>query len=180
MSKKNVLIAYGTRYGSARIVASDIAEHLERKGHGTTLLDLRREAAPKDLASYDFIIAGSSVAMFSWVGKVKGFLRKCVRSGAATAVYITCGTAIDSVEKARTRFLEKVLARTGLNPAATGIVEPVIDFRPGEGIPEPLKSRIKGTVAAMAKDSYAEDGLMDFRDKGRFESFLSDLDGALA
>ena len=174
MSKK-VLIAYGTRYGAARIVAEDIAEYLGNRGLQVETVDLKKSRPSNKLIEYNLIVAGSSVAMISWVGAVKRFLRKCRQSGVPTAVYITCGTAINDIAKAREKFLDKVLTRIKLDPVVSQPVCPVIDFRPGEGLPAKTKSRIKGTVKAMAKDDFREDGLMDLRDKARFGEFLEKL-----
>ena len=174
MSKK-VLVAYGTRYGSARIVAGDIAEYLGNKGAQVEVVDLKEGRPSAGLGDYDLVVVGSGVAMFSLVGSVKRFLRKCRKSGAKTAVFITCGTSIEDVGKAREKFLDKVLGRIGLDPVLSQPVNPVIDFRPGQGLPDRLKGRIKGTVKAMAKDGFREDGLMDLRDKRRFGEFLENL-----
>jgi menaquinone-dependent protoporphyrinogen IX oxidase len=174
MSKK-VLVAYGTRYGAARIVARDISEYLGNAGAQVEVVDLKKDKPSGKLPDYDLIVAGSGIAMISWVGSVKRFLKKCRKSEVPTAVYITCGTAIDDVAKAREKFLDKVLSRIGLEPVASQAICPIIDFRPGEGLSESVKKRIAGTVKAMAKDDFREDGLMDFRDKERFKGFLEKL-----
>ena len=174
MSKK-ILVAYGTRYGSARIIAQDIAEFLGKKGVQVEVVDLKKGRPSAKLEEYDLVVAGSSIAMFSWIGAVKRFLGKCRRAGVQTVVFIACGMAIEASEKAREKFLDKKIGRIGLKPVFSEPIGPVIDFRPGEGLPEGLKKRIGGTIKAMAKDQYQEDGLMDFRDQGRFQEFLEKL-----
>ncbi len=142
MNGKSILVAYGTRYGSARYTATEIAAYLKNKGYNTNLVDLRSERAPSLPGNFDLVIAGSSIAMFSWVGKVKSFLRKCRRASVPTAVFITCGTAIEDEANARSRFLDRVINRIGLNPELTLVTGPVIDFRPGKGLPTGLKNRM--------------------------------------
>jgi len=180
MNEKRVLVAYGTRYGSARIVARDIAEAFGQLGHRVDLADLRKDRVRERLDSYDLIVAGSSVAMFMWLGAVKRFLRRSRRSAVPTAVFICCGTAIDEAPKARERFLDRVIDKIGLEPVMAQPVPPVIDFRPEVGLSEGLKKRISGTIKAMAKDDFQPDGLMDFRNRDEFQEFLKRLTGLLA
>lgn len=174
MSKK-VLIAYGTRYGSARITAGEIADSLKAKGHHVSLIDLKKERPPADPASFDLIVAGSSIAMFMWLGRVKGFLRRCKRIGVPTAVWINCGMAIEEPGKARAWFYDKVINRIGIKPVESGIFGPVLDFTPDTGLPEGLKNRIKGTVQAMAKDGFKADGIMDMRRREDVDAFCAAL-----
>lgn len=179
MSSKKVLVAYGTRYGSARIVALEISEYLKSHGNEVSAVDLRNDPMPVLPGDFDLVIAGSSIAMFSWIAKVKVFLKRCAKSTLPTVVFITCGTAIDDPEKARVRFMDKVLTRIRLEPVLILATAPVIDFRPGEGLDTKLKGRIKGTIQAMAKDNYESDGLMDMRDRPAFDEFLKSLDRQL-
>lgn len=174
MSKK-ILIAYGTRYGSARIVAEDIAEFLGNKGAQVEVVDLKKGRPSAELEEYDLIVAGSSVAMFSWVRAVKQFLRKCRKASVKTAVFVTCGKAMGDFENAKAKYLNKVTDRIGLQPVLSQPISPIIDFRPDEGLPTGLKGRIKGTIQGMAKDDFREDELMDFRDEERFKGFLEKL-----
>jgi len=179
MAGKKVLVAYGTRYGSARIVAGEVKDFLEKSSYDLTLVNLRKNKVPGTLKDYDLIVAGSSVAMFSWIPAVKRFLKKCSVMNVPTAVYICCGTDIEDPGKARERFMNKVLERVGIKPVLTETISPILDFRPGVGIPEKLKKRIKSTIKAVARDKYQEDGLMDLRDKKRFGTFLENLAGLL-
>lgn len=179
MAGSKVLVAYGTRYGSARVVAEDVKEYLEKLGNDVVVVNLRKQKMPGNLPEYDLIVAGSSVAMFSWIPVVKRFLRKCSRTKVPTAVYISCGTDIDDPGKARSRFLDKVLDRIGISPVLSETIGPVLDFRPGSGIPEKLKKRIKSIIKELARDRYQEDGLMDLRDPERFDTFLRNLAGLL-
>ncbi len=179
MDGKKVLVAFGTRYGSAKIVADEVKEFLEKRSHDVTLVNLRKDNIPGTLQDYDLIVAGSSVAMFSWIPAVKRFLKKCSNLKVPTAVYICCGTDIDDPGKARERFMNKVLERVGIKPVLTETISPILDFRPGIGIPEKQKNRIKSTIKAVAREKYQEDGLMDLRDKERFGTFLENLAGLL-
>lgn len=170
----NVLVAFGTRYGSTAILAGEIAEYLKGMGLSVDLVDLKKGRVGKKLTDYRLVIAGSSVAMFSWVAAVKTFLRKCRKAGVPTVVFISAGTAIESPEKASERFLYKTIGRIGLKPLFTTSVAPVIDFRPG-GIAPGKKKRISELIKTMAKESYQENGLMDLRDREQFDQFLKKI-----
>ena len=63
--------------------------------------------------------------------------------------------------------MNKVLEKVGIKPVLTETISPILDFRPGVGIPEKLKKRIKSTIKAVA------------RDKERFGTFLENLAGLL-
>ncbi len=99
MNRKRILVAYGTRYGSARFTATQIDAYLKDKGYSTTLVNLRKERAPSLPGNFDFVVAGSSVAMFSWVGKVKFFLRKCRRASVPTGVKNRIRSMIENLAK---------------------------------------------------------------------------------
>jgi len=179
MAQKKIVVAYGTRYGSTRIIAGEVAEFLKQKGCLTELVDLRSRGVRSRLEDFDMAVVGSSIAMFSWITKVKAFLRKCKKTGIPTAIFISSGMAVDDPEKAKTKFMDKIIARNQIRPIAAEAFAPVIDFRPGSDVPEKTKKRIKGTIKAVAKDRFQEDGLMDLRDKDQFESFLAELAASL-
>ncbi len=180
MESKKVLVAYATRYGSARFVAGEITEYLKGLKMETELVDLRKQKAPKLPGTYDLVVVGSSVAMFQWTARAKAFLRRCRRLKVPTAVYITCGTAIREPQKAREKFMDRVIGRLDISPVFSMVTGPVIDFRPGKGLPESLKGRIQGTIKAMAGDRFEPDGLMDLRNPDDMAAFRKDLEGFLA
>lgn len=175
MAQKKVVVAFGTRYGSTRIIAGEVADFLKQKGCLIELVDLRSRGVRSRLEDFDMAVVGSSIAMFSWIAKVKAFLRRCGKTGIPTAVFISSGMAVDAPEKAKMKFLDKIVAQNQIRPIAAEAFAPVIDFRPGSDVPEKTKKRIKGTIKAVAKDRFQEDGLMDLRDKGQFENFLGQL-----
>jgi menaquinone-dependent protoporphyrinogen IX oxidase len=179
MSEKKVLIVYATRFGSARITAKEINDYLLEKGYKTDLIDLKKARSPKDLKTYNLVVAGNSVAMFMWTRQVKGFLKKCKKRGISPAVYINCGMAIDKPEEAKTRFFDKLIDKIGIKPAAVGIFGPALDFTPGTGLSERVKSRIKNTIKPMVKDKYNEQGLMDMRRKEDLATFNRELEDLL-
>jgi menaquinone-dependent protoporphyrinogen oxidase len=171
---EKVLVAYGTRYGSTAIIAREIADYLKGTGVSADLVNLKKDRVGGKLTDYRLVIAGSSVAMFSWVGAVKMFLRKCRKAGVPTVVFISAGTAIESPEKASERFLNKTVGRIGLKPLFSQSFAPVIDFRPG-GVAPGTKKRISELVKTMAKESFQENGLMDLRNKEQFDRFLKKI-----
>ena len=177
---KTVLIAYATRYGSARITAGEINACLKGKGYETEVVDLRKGKPGKRLEEYDLIVTGASIAMFMWAGAARRFLKKCRRKGITPAVYINCGTAIEKPEKAKTKFFDRGMEKFGIEPAASGIFGPAIDFTPGTGLPENLKKRIAGTIKPMMKDDFSPDSLMDKRRREDLDAFSGALIELLA
>lgn len=63
MTNKNVLIVYGSRYGSTEEISQEIANVLENKGIETQLIDLKKMKS-KDwpsLESFDGVLVGSGI-----------------------------------------------------------------------------------------------------------------------
>lgn len=77
MSNKNVLIAYGTRFGSTEEISREIAKILESKRLVTQLLDLKstKEKDWVSLESFDGVLVGSGIKIGKWMKEPKKFLK---------------------------------------------------------------------------------------------------------
>jgi menaquinone-dependent protoporphyrinogen IX oxidase len=131
------LVAYATRYGMTTKSASLIAEELRRAGVSEVSLLEARRVRRADLTANDAFIIGSSIAMGMWKGAAKRLVAKAALTGKPVAVFITAGGVLSGKEpgsdpdaavtttieereaKALTKYLEPVLAKTGLKPLAT-------------------------------------------------------------
>jgi menaquinone-dependent protoporphyrinogen oxidase len=69
---KKILVAFATRYGSTKEIAEFIAAILREEGidaDSKNMLDI------KDIDSYDFVIAGSSIQMGKWLPEAREFMQ---------------------------------------------------------------------------------------------------------
>lgn len=176
---KKILIAYATRYGSTEITSTDLKKHLESIGHEVELINLKKSRLRNDLNSFDLIVAGSSVAMFSWMASVKRLLRKCKKISSKLVVFISCGSAIESSQNGIDKFLMKVINRLGVKPDFYDALPPVIDFRPESALNSNTKNTIKNTIKAFAKENYDANGLMDFRPSEIVNNFFKNVENLL-
>ena len=169
---KRILNVYATRYGSTRIVAKEIEACLSERGFAVATVELLKRGTPPDPALYDGIVAGSGIAMFMWIGRMKRFLKHLKRDASPLVVYICSGTALESPDKARDKFLNPVISRLKRTPSYAEVIEPVMDFRPDGGLPGGIVKKIEPIIQAMAGDRFEKDSLMDLRDKDHFDRFL--------
>jgi len=129
MSK--TLIAYGTRYGATAKSSEVIAKVLKEKfNHDVEVVKLSSQTENIDLSSYDNVIVGSSVAMFSWTKRAKEFLKNDF-SGKKLFVFISSAALtysalekgeIKKYEKWKKRFLDKIIKKNvSIEPTSTAV-----------------------------------------------------------
>ena len=186
MVNKKVLIVYDTRYGATEITSKDISNVLEEKGVDVDLINLKPlniEQWP-DPVQYDGIIVGSSVAMFRWKKKPKKFLKKNKKKfvNKILAVFVSCGTCVTDPEKAREKYLDKIMDGIGITPNITEAIEPVLDISENSGLKPMTRKLIRGMAQDFANDagiSLNEEGINDFRDKEKLSRFINSFQGKL-
>ena len=125
------LIVYGTRYGATQRSSEVIAKTLKEKfNHEIEIVKLSSETENVDFSSFDNIILGTSVAMFSWTKRAKKFLKKDFRgkklfvfisSAALTYAALEKGE-MDKYEKNKKRFLDNVVKKNAnIEPSSTAV-----------------------------------------------------------
>jgi menaquinone-dependent protoporphyrinogen oxidase len=97
MSKK-FLIAYGSAAGSTAEVAQAIGEEMQKGG---VEVDVKPVEDIKNISGYDGVVVGSSVRMFTLLGKTKRFLRKHRKQlrQLPLAYFISCMTMKEPTEE---------------------------------------------------------------------------------
>ena len=128
MSK--TLIVYGTRFGATEKSAQVIARELQTKfNHDVIVIKLSGQTDDVEIAEFDNIIIGSSVAMFSWTKRAKKFLRKDF-TGKKVFVFISSAGLtypalergdMDKYRKWKKRFLDSKLKKMNVEPKATAV-----------------------------------------------------------
>ncbi len=128
----NVLVAFGTKYGSTEKVAMEIASLVRQAGHQADIIDLRCE---NDVAldHYDLVVLGSGIAYGSWSKGAQRFLEKnspaLVRK--KVALFACCGDLMFDPSKEdeyRQKYLMAVADKYGLRPVDMALFGGVLDF----------------------------------------------------
>ncbi|MHA1137810.1 MAG: flavodoxin domain-containing protein [Candidatus Thorarchaeota archaeon] len=150
----NVLICYGTRYGSAGEIAEKIGEILRNRGATVEVVNLKKDKV-RDLQSYDLVVVGSGIQMGRWTKEPLKFLKKNREflSRKKVALFVSCMSATkpETSEQGRTDYLDKIIAEfPEIVPISMGFFGGFID---------PIRgSRMtKGLMKALLKE-FAEEG----------------------
>lgn len=128
----NVLVAFGTKYGSTEKVAMEIASLMRQAGHLSEVVDLR---CNNDIAidHYDLLVIGSGIAYGSWSKGAQRFLEKNAPAMERKKVFLfaCCGDLMfdpTKVDEYRQKYLTAVAERYGLRPMDTVLFGGVLDF----------------------------------------------------
>jgi menaquinone-dependent protoporphyrinogen oxidase len=134
---RQVLIAYGTRYGATEGTSEEIARVLRAEGLEVRVANLKKEKV-KDISVYDLVIVGSGMQMAKWTGAAENFLSKFQEDLASkkVAIFVSSGAQallehekkIEDIEKARKQYLEDKAARYNLHPISMVIFGGVWDY----------------------------------------------------
>ncbi|MHA1551348.1 MAG: flavodoxin domain-containing protein [Candidatus Heimdallarchaeaceae archaeon] len=125
------LIAFGTRYGATAKSSEVIAQVLKDEfNHEVEVVKLSSKTENVDIAIYDNVIVGTSLAMFSWTKRAKKFLKKDF-SGKKLFVFISSAALtypalekgeIDKYRKWKNRFLDRVVKKNAnIEPTSTAV-----------------------------------------------------------
>ncbi len=162
----NVLVAFGTKYGSTVKVADAIASEMRNAGHEVDLVDLR-ERVPSDIGRYDMVVVGSPVFIGKWTKPAQEFLH---RNGKAltekrVAMFVCCSDVLfeEKVEAARKMYLDDVAASCGLEPVAMGMFGGEVDFNKYSMFTRFLLSKV-GAKEEMENKGVETSKPYDFRD----------------
>lgn len=123
------LVAYASKAGAAEKYALLIAEKLRERGGEVDVADLHKSEVG-DLASYDNVVVGAGVRIGLVYGKARKFLKRKDLAGRRLAVFLCTGMAVEDPEKAGKKYVEPLIAKSGLEPVMTGSFPGVM---PGQG-----------------------------------------------
>ena len=140
---ERTLLAYISAGGATERYAHIVADNLRLRGHAVDVIDLKRDNVP-DLASYGSVIVGAGVRMGMVYRKGKRFLRRKDLEGKRLAIFLSSGVAVEDAAKAKTKFLEPLVEKYGLDPM-------MCDAFPGKmpGAGGKLKDRTNPEIARL-------------------------------
>lgn len=191
MSGKKVLIAYGTRYGSTEEISKEIGAILKKEGLEVQLVDLKKTKAKEwpSLENFDGVLAGSSIAMGKWMNEPQEFLKKhkaeIQKKEKIFGLFVSCGSAMvnpstreplypEKCEKAKSDYLEKVMAKIGIEANIYDAFGGVYDFSESSRMGGFAKKMMKMGIKQMSEDygiEIDENGKTDFRDWDQIQNF---------
>ena len=119
---KNVLIAYGIRYGSTEEISIKFKQTLEENGFNVDLINLKAKSKKiLSITSYSGVLIGSGIRIGKWTKEAKMFLKTNIKTindnKKLVGIYLSSGEASDPVKKpeAIEKYLNKVFNELGLN-----------------------------------------------------------------
>lgn len=134
---QQALIVYGTRFGATAGTAEEIAGVLRGEGYDVRVVNAKEEKV-RDISEYNLIVVGSGMMIDRWTGEPEKFLKKFRKELAEkkVALFVSSGAralteeenAAETIERARTKYLEEKAARYNLEPIALGLFGGVWDF----------------------------------------------------
>ncbi len=182
---RNVLVAYGSRYGSTEEIARSIAETLEQEDLHTQLLDLTRTKQKQwpPLESFDAVLIGSGIKIGRWTGEASGFLkthadelRARKATGLVVGVFVSCGLAVNPEQRqeARQKYIEKTVDDLGIKDAVDvcDAFGGVYDLSPSAPMGFLDKKMLAMGAKQMVKDGKLKEGARnDLRDWNQIRTF---------
>jgi menaquinone-dependent protoporphyrinogen IX oxidase len=171
MSK--ALIVYGTRYGATEMTSEEIAKVFRQEGLDVEVVNLKKDKV-KDINDYALVAVGSGIQIHRWTKEPEKFLKKFNKELAKmkVALFVCCGSTMplddkvdkaESIEKARTKYLEEKAAKYNLQPVALGLFGGVYNYNRVPWLFGKFMQAVKPQLEA-AGIPQTEPGLYDTRD----------------
>jgi menaquinone-dependent protoporphyrinogen IX oxidase len=178
------LIVYGTRYGATASTSEAIAEVLRNEGVDVRVVNAKEDKV-KDIAEYELVIVGSGIQINRWTKEPEKFLKKFHKGLAKkkVALFVCCGSTepldgktdkAESIEKARTKYLEEKAAKFNLQPVALGLFGGVYNFNKVPWLFGKFMEAVKPQLEEAGVPQ-TEPGLYDTRDLDVIRSWAKEL-----
>jgi menaquinone-dependent protoporphyrinogen IX oxidase len=178
------LIVYGTRYGATASTSEEIAETLSKEGFNVKVVNAKKDKV-KDITEYELVIIGSGIQINKWTKEPEKFLKKFQKELAKkkVALFVCCGSTkplddktdkAESMENARTKYLEEKAAKYNLQPVALGLFGGVYNFNKVPWLFGKFMEAIKPQLEE-AGIPQTEPGLYDTRDLNAIRSWTKEI-----
>jgi len=182
MTNKNVLIAYGSRYGSTEEISQEIAKALENKGIGTQLIDLKKTKSKEwpSLESFDGVLVGSGIKIGNWMKEPKRFLEKhkveLKKKEKLLGMFVSSGNASipEKYQEAKTDYLEKVMTEIEIEADIYDAFGGVYDLSKSSKMGFLMKKMVKMGIKEMVEETgmkFDENERYDLRNWDQIRDF---------
>ncbi|MHA1145884.1 MAG: flavodoxin domain-containing protein [Candidatus Helarchaeota archaeon] len=184
MSKKKVLIVFGTRYGGTALIIQKIVKLLEQAGIESNVVDLRsiKKKNWPSIGEHDAVLVGSGISMGRWVGAPKKFLKKnrdlLNKEDVIFGIFVSSGTAIDKYEEAREKYLVKFAEKNELKPDIFDTFGAIYDLsettRAGGFARKVLQNQAIENCEKRGIE-FKSNGINEFIDESRLKTFVDEF-----
>jgi menaquinone-dependent protoporphyrinogen IX oxidase len=182
------LIVYGTRYGATEMTSEEIADVFRQERLDVKVVNLKNDKV-KDIAEYELVTVGSGIQINKWTKEPEKFLKKFQKelAGKKVALFVCCGSTqplddktdkAESIEKARTRYLEEKAAKCHLQPVALGLFGGVYNYNRVPWLFGKFMQAIKPQLEEAGVPQ-TEPGLYDTRDLNAIRSWAKEVAGTV-
>ena len=183
MKRLHGLIVYGTTFGATQGAAEEIAKILRVENFDIKLVNAQEEKV-KDIAEYDLVIVGSSLANCRWNRHAEDFLKRFRKElkQKKLALFVSSVNPIaeregntEEIAKIQKIALEDKISKYGLRPILTGVFGGVLNFNKmgfltRKGMELAFKERLQNTGFKEV-----EPGVYDLRDWDKIRKWGKEL-----
>lgn len=176
-----VLLLYGTRYGTTKEISDEIEKIIQEKGFETESYNLN-DISVKDippLDKYDGVILGSGIKINRWTKAAKKFLNKRISElktmQNTMGLYVCCGEAAkkSDIKGAIEKYITAKLEDTGFKPSLIDAFGGAYDLREGSAIKGMTRKIVIGIMQKEEGIENPDRKMHDFRDWGQIKAFAT-------
>jgi len=129
---KNVMIAYGSRYGCTEEVSKEIGKTLESAGITIKIINLGglKESDIPSIENFDGVLVGSGIKVGKWTNEADLFIDKNKDrfKDKVFGMFACAGFVANDPEKSKEMYVEEKIQKLGLNPDIYDIFGGVFDL----------------------------------------------------
>jgi len=175
---KEVLIAYGTRYGTTQDTSEKLRDFLVTKEIEVSLINL--EDKEPSLSGFDGVLIGTGIKISMWAKTIKKLVKKNKKDLSSRnfkfGFFVSCGTASEKekISEAKEKYIDKKLQKIGLSYDIADAFGPIYDFSETSSLSNMSKKIMK---AGLKDDGWekVEDILYDLRDMDQIQKFADNF-----
>lgn len=161
-----VLICFGSRYGSTAEISERIADVLRGHDVSVDVVNLKNERV-NDLERYDLAVIGSGIQMGKWTKEALKFIKKHrdTLSRMKVALFVSCLSAAEpgKCTQARREYLEFVsLDFPDIQPVSMSLFGGLVDSTRGNFVTRPIMRAVIRSMTESDDDTTPE--RIDMRD----------------
>lgn len=179
---KQVLILYGTRWGTTKDTSEKIRDVLEKKEIEATLINTEEEEP--SLSMFDGVLIGTGIKISMWKKNIKKFVKKYKKDignrNFKFGFFVCCGTASEKekISEAKVKYIDKKMQKIGLTCDIADAFGPIYDFSEDSLMSNMSKKMMK---SGLIEDGWerVDDILYDLRDLGQIKSFAEEFSSLL-
>ncbi|MFO7796760.1 MAG: flavodoxin domain-containing protein [Promethearchaeati archaeon] len=184
MDEKNVLILFGTRYGTTGEIVEKMTEYLKDMNISTenfNLKEINSNEIPK-ISEYGGLIIGTGMKINKWTKYVRNYIKdhqEMLQNRTNKFGMFTCGAfAIGQPEKAKEDLKQRLMEDYGLEPDHYEAFGGVLDLSDDSNLGFLDKKMLKVASKAMKEEDGVEvkpDARNDFRDWEKIKTFTQEF-----